>query len=233
MQLVRADDTPQSPTTSSASNIQHADLDNGFRKRIRRGEFLSEAARRSRRQRRTSRQRRWIRAAAVGVPLVCLLGIAGVLLSLYVDTYYTTEELLRRVEEIESRTTRYIRPVLHTPSVAAPLTLAVTARTLSNWDYSPATTAGTATTAGITGTATTAGPEGVAPYTVRNRDNLWKVVKRECGLEGDLIAPAVKYVKELNGIKNVKRMQPGDRILLPSRAELTRIANSAATPAQP
>jgi hypothetical protein len=70
-------------------------------------------------------------------------------------------------------------------------------------------------------------------YTVRKRDNLWNVVKRECGLKGDLIAPAVEYVRRLNGITNVKRMQPGDRILLPPREQLMKLSGEGPAPEQP
>lgn len=65
---------------------------------------------------------------------------------------------------------------------------------------------------------------GLWEYTIRKHDNLWTVVKRERNIQGDALPPVISYVKQLNGIDDVRALKPGERIVLPSREELIHIA---------
>lgn len=215
LHLVRAEDAPCALQHEPEIARRRPDAWSGFRKRILRGDFLSEAAHRGRRQRRASQRRRWFHVSAVVAPPLCLAGALALFLTLYADTYYTTEELRRRVAEVEAQAT-LIRMSSEAPSA----------------ERSPETAA-VSPPAGNRSSGYVSAASDVGEYTVRKRDNLWNVVKRECDLKGDLIAPAVEYVKRLNGITNVKRMQPGDRILLPSRDQLMKISGGGPAPEQP
>ena len=213
LRILRAEDGSSAQQTNTPTDARWSGFATAFRRRIKRGHFLSAAVLRSRR--RTAQNRRRFLVSVVVVPLLCLIGTSALFLTLHPRVSPNTHELRERAADVETHVPDRAPARMSTSVSSAP-------------DGGPS-----AKPVLVPCDSATVLENAAGEYVIRKLDNRWNVVKKERGIHGDPLPKAVEYVKRINGITNEKVIQPGKRIILPSRDDLLAVAGAGCAPATP